>query len=122
MVRTTLRWLVILVGVAGAACGAAAWYAWVRSDEMVRDELQARLAVIAPACDLQLGRVRFDWNRSITVRDFAVRAKGKDSPPTLVAPEVEIRIDRDRFVNDQAIDVQLIRLVRPRFDLTRRVA
>lgn len=121
MVRTTLRWLVILVGVAGVVCAAAAWYAWVRSDEMVRDELQARLAAIAPACDLQLGRVRFDWNRSITVRDFAVRAKGKDSPPSLVVPEVEIRIDRDRFVNDQAIDVQLIRLVRPRFDLTRRV-
>lgn len=120
MIRKTAHWLLILLGFAAAAGGAAAWYLWVRSDEMVRDELRARLQEIAPACDLQIGRVRFDWDRSVTVRDFAVRAKGKDSPPALVVPEAVIRIDRDRFLNEQAVDVQVIQLIRPRLDLTRR--
>lgn len=121
MIRATLRWLTILLGLAAVGGAAAAWYVWVRSDGMVRDELLARLSRIAPGCDLQIGRVRFDWDRTITVRDFAVRAKGKDAPPTLVVPELVIHIDHDRFVKDQSVDVQVIKLVRPEFDLTRRI-
>lgn len=121
MIRATFRWLTILLGLAAVGGGAAAWYVWVRSDEMVRDELHARLAQIAPGCDLAIGRVRFDWDRTITVRDFAVRPKGKDTPATLVVPELVIHIDHDRFVKDQSVDVQVIKLVRPQLDLTRRI-
>ena len=48
MIRTTFRWFLILLGLLGAVGGAAAWYAWVRSDDLVRDELLARLSQIAP--------------------------------------------------------------------------
>lgn len=121
MIRAIFRWLTILLGLVATAAAAAAWYVWVRGDEMVRDELHARLAQIAPACDLRIGRVRFDWDRAITVRDLSVRPKGKNAPAALLAPELVIHIDHDRFVQDRSIDVQMIKLVQPQFDLTRRV-
>ncbi len=120
MVRKTVKWLLILLAAAGAAGGAGAWYAWVRSDEMIREEILAHLSKIAPNCDIQIGRARFDWDRSIRVRDLTLRPKGQDGPAALSVPEAVIRIDRERFLKDQVVDVQVIRLLRPRLEIVRR--
>ncbi|MGC1276522.1 MAG: hypothetical protein WBC44_22710, partial [Planctomycetaceae bacterium] len=120
MIRKTLHWLLILLVLAGAGGSGVAWYVWVQGDEYARQELQRRLSEIGPECDLQIGKVRFDWDRLIHVYDFAVRAKGKDAPATFVAPEAVLQIDREQFLNDQTVDVQMIRLIRPTFDVTRR--
>ena len=121
MIRKTFQWLVILLLLVAAGGGAVAWYAWVKADEYARQELQRRLSEIGPACDLQIGQVRFDWDRQIHVRDFAVRPHGQDVPPTFQVPEAVVQIDREQFLNDQTVDVQLIRLIRPTLDVTRRL-
>ena len=122
MFRKTLRWLIVLLGLAGAAGGAGVWYAWVRADELLRAEVTQRLAEIAPHCDIKIGSARFDWNRSVRVKDFVVRPKSKPgASPAIALPEAIIRIDRERFLTDRKVDIQSIRLLRPRLEVTRRV-
>jgi hypothetical protein len=121
MIRKILHRALILLGCVALVGGAVAWYVWVNGDAYARDELQRRLSELAPSCDLAIGMVRFDWNQSLTVRDFAMGSKRKGVPPTLTVPEGVIEIDRGRFVNERIVEVTTIRLIRPQLDLVRRV-
>ncbi|MDQ3330820.1 MAG: hypothetical protein M3552_09225, partial [Planctomycetota bacterium] len=120
MIRKTVRWTLTVLGCVALIGGATAWYVWVNGDAYARDELQRRLSELAPSCDLVFGKVRFDWDQSLTVRDFAMGSKLKGVPPTLTVPEGVIEIDRARFVNDHVVEVKTIRLIRPQLDLVRR--
>ena len=123
MIRSTFRSLLIVLAAAGAVAGGAAWYAWAKGDEYARQQLQQRLSKIAPSCAIEIGKVRFDWNRSLTVHDLTIRpanAADRDEVPALSIPEAVLQIDRDRFLNEQVVDVKLIRLLGPELTITRR--
>ncbi len=120
VIPRALRLTLTVLGGLALIGGAGAWYVWVNGDAYARDELHRRLAELAPSCQIELGKTRFDWDRSLTVRDFAMGSKRRGESPTLSVPEAIIEVDRERLVNDHEVEVTSIRLIRPQLDLVRR--
>ena len=120
MIPKAVRLTLTVLGGLALIGGAAAWYVWVNGDAYARDELHRRLAELAPQCHIEIGKTRFDWDRTLSVRDFAMGSKRRGDLPTLSVPEGLIEVDRERLVNDHEVEVTSIRLIRPQLDLVRR--
>ena len=113
------RWTITLLICAVAIGGGAAWYVWVQGDRYAREAIYRKLAEIAPACRVEIGRVEFDWESQVTIEDLKIGPKSTKAARFLVVPELTIEINREAFRSDQTVAIERICMIRPHLRVTR---
>ena len=116
--RKTLKWLGGILLLAGIAAGGYGYWLWNHCDEYLLKLLIQKQHELAPEWDVEIGRAHFDWHRRVHVYDVKLKAKGQDHTVATL-PEVVIVIDRDRFENEQKIEIESVRIINPLVDLRR---
>ncbi len=116
----TLRWLVYLLLALIAAGGAGAYWFFTRSDELLKQELLSQLQTMFPGTEIELDRAHPDLFTG-QVRAYQVRMTlPGDDFASLTIAELVITLDRDQLAESQDLQVQRIRLIKPRAWVVRR--
>jgi len=108
--------VIVLLAIGGG--GSYVYWLWTRSDELLRQEVLAKLNELAPHWVVDIGRARFDWIRKVHLYDVALRSKA-DGAPIVTLSEVVLTVDRSEFTQHQNVLIHRIRLVRPTVELER---
>lgn len=109
----------VLLSVVGAAAGG--YWLWMRSDELLRQQVIGRFKVIAPEWNVSIGRALFDGGNCIKLYSFAIAAPGHNSP-LMELPEVLVEIDAEAFTERQQVLLQRILIRDAQFVLARNLA
>lgn len=117
-IRKTIKWAVILLLSAAVGGGSYVFWLWNRSDEILRRGVLKKFAEIAPEWDVEFGRARYDWGRTIYLYDFTLKVKGQQTPIATL-PEIVLTVDREKLIQSQNVIVHKIVLKRPVLDLVR---
>lgn len=116
--RKTFKWAVALLLLVGAGAGGYGYWLWQHCDEYLLKLLIQKQQELAPDWDVQIGRAHFDWYRRVHVYDVKIKAKGQtDTIVTL--PEIVIAINRDKFQQDQQIDIETVHAINPLVEIRR---
>ena len=119
-VGRTIRWMFIILLLLVVTAGGAGYWVWLRGDELIRDGILKRFAVMAPDWELGLQSVRFDGDRRLHLTSLSLKAE--DDPERMIEiPEAIVTVDRERFLRHQEVVVERVRLVRPKLNLHRHV-
>ncbi|MCH7689142.1 MAG: hypothetical protein IH899_21125, partial [Planctomycetes bacterium] len=116
--RKVLRWMRLMILLAGTSGGGYAYWFWNRSDEMLREKILEILTELAPEWDINIERARFDMRRRIHLYNLTMKAK-EHSSPILTLPEAVITVDHDKLWQQQEVLIHKIRLLNPSLNLVR---
>jgi len=115
----TLRWFVYLLLALIAAGGAGAYWLFTRSDELLKQELLSQLQTMFPGTDIDLDRAHFDLSGRVRAYQVRLTLPGDDFASLTIA-ELVIKLDRDQLAESQDLQVERIRLIKPRAWIVRR--
>jgi len=109
----TMRWFLMysLLAVGGAG-GGAYWFV-TRSDDLLKAEVLKQLVTMFPDVAFDLDRANFDLSGRVRASRLRLTFPGDDFS-ALTVSELIITLDRDLLAESQAIQIQRIRLVKPR--------
>lgn len=113
-----LKQFSLLVLLIAAGAGAAASWLWLRSDEILRQEILKQFRQRLSGATVSIERARFDLLGRIHLYDVAVHLPGM-SRPALMIPELVLSLDQQRFAEHQQIILQRIELRQPSLRIVR---
>jgi hypothetical protein len=116
--RKTLQWTLYLLLALGAGGAGTAYWAWSRSDVLLRAKIEAVLAETVPDWDVTFADARFHADGRVDLRDVTIALRGQPEP-LLRVPEVSAALDRRMLAEHQRIVLQRVRVSHPTISLTR---
>ena len=116
--RKTIKWFLLILLLAGVVGGIYGYRVYSRANENLRRMIVERLKQTLPDWDVEIGTTRFVWWRRLHIGDVTARPTGAENSLILL-PEIVVTVDRDKLTDDQQVEIQKIRLVRPRMNLIR---
>ena len=118
LVRRTVRWLTGLTACLLLAAAAAAWHFAGRADGFVKTAVLAELRTVCPHGEITVRRAAFDWTDTVTLH--GLRLATPVGEPLAEVPVVRLTLDRARYREANAVEVEAVTLVRPTLSLVRR--
>ncbi len=114
----TFQWMIGLVMLAGIGVGVGVYYLWIKSDDLLRQQLMEKFAQVAPDLDIEIGYCNFDFRRRVRIKDLSIKPRGQ-SAAILTFREIQLSVDSDALADRQQIDIQKVRLINPKLTLAR---
>lgn len=109
----TIRWMLFTVATVAAAGGGGAYWFLTRSDELLKAELLKHLAATFPSAEFSIHRANFDLSGQVRAYDVKLTFPGDDFASLSIA-ELVIGLNRDLLAESQTVEIERIRLVKPR--------
>lgn len=109
----TMRWILLYSLLATGGVGGGAYWFFTRSDELLKAEVLKQLATMFPDAEFDLDRANFDLSGRVRATRVRMNLPGEDFS-ALTISELVIALDRDQLAETQAIQIQRIRLIKPR--------
>jgi AsmA-like C-terminal region len=119
-VRPILKWMIVLMLLTSAAAGGGAYWFYIRSDDLLRNEVIKLLADVAPDLRFGIERANFDLTGRIRLQGLAIQLPG-ESEPALYIPETIITLDEDKLTSFDNVTIRRFRFVQPRLHAARSV-
>jgi len=116
--RKTIKWFFVILLLAGLGGGIYAYQIYSQANDRLRQMMVEQLKQKLPGWDIEIGSTRFIWWRRVHIGDVTARPTGTDDS-LISLPEIVVTVDQDKLTNDQQVEVQKIRLVRPLLYLIR---
>lgn len=110
--------MLVIVLMTVSAAGAFSYWFWQRSDELLAEQVRAKIREIAPHWKVDFDRTRFDWVRKVHLYDVLLTAPG-ETDATLRVQEVVVTFDHDELTKNQNVVLQKVRLIHPVVTLRR---
>lgn len=117
-IRKTIQWMFVIVLLAAAGGASFLYWFWTRSDELLRQQVEAAIAERAPHWRVKIDRARFDWVRKIHLEDVSIGTQSSPDP-ALRVQEIVITVDPDALTTSQNVILQRVQLFGPTIYLTR---
>lgn len=115
----TIRWLIFFaLATAGAAGGGAYWF-YSRSDELLKKELLSQLSAMFPDVAIDLDRAHFELSGRVRAHQVKLTFPGDDFA-SLTVGQLVISLDRDQLAESQQVQIERVRLIKPRAWVIRR--
>ncbi len=114
----TLLWLVLLVAVIAGLARSYLLPFWNNREALIQQQAVKTLRDLLPDAKIELGELRYDFGREISITGFSLRPPGQDVP-IITLPKTVMQIDRDALIERQQLEIRKVVLRTPKLEVIR---